>query len=216
MPLVKSRSDAAFKTNVSEMIQAGHPRDQSLAAAYRIKRGRATGGLTPTPWQTRYAARAMTHSGPIMSAVPGRTDNHPMHVGPGGYVLPADHVSSLGQGNTSAGMAVLNHMFGPSGPLGIGRTPPTHHGPGAPRPPRMMTPRPPKMPTLGRSEGGEVPGEPVPIMAAGGEYVVSPEIVAHLGDGDMKRGQDLLDDWVLANRRKHISTLRGLPPPAKS
>ena len=45
MPLRKGKSKAAFSSNVSEMIRAGHPRAQALAAAYRQKRqGRAGGG----------------------------------------------------------------------------------------------------------------------------------------------------------------------------
>lgn len=39
MPLIKSPTKEAFSSNVGEMIKAGHPRDQSLAAAYRIQRG---------------------------------------------------------------------------------------------------------------------------------------------------------------------------------
>jgi len=39
MPLIKSKSKKAFKKNVSEMVDAGHPLDQSLAAAYSEKRG---------------------------------------------------------------------------------------------------------------------------------------------------------------------------------
>jgi hypothetical protein len=38
MPLEKSSSPGAFKRNVSEMIRAGHPRRQALAAAYAQKR----------------------------------------------------------------------------------------------------------------------------------------------------------------------------------
>src|ERR1700733_14170651 len=46
MPLIKSKSKQAFKQNVSEMIKAGHPQDQSLAAAYSIQRkNKASGGL---------------------------------------------------------------------------------------------------------------------------------------------------------------------------
>jgi hypothetical protein len=37
MPLKQSKSKAAFKTNVAEMIKAGHATNQALAAAYRIK-----------------------------------------------------------------------------------------------------------------------------------------------------------------------------------
>lgn len=45
MPLIKSKSKQAFNQNVSEMIKAGHPQDQSLAAAYSIQRkSHASGG----------------------------------------------------------------------------------------------------------------------------------------------------------------------------
>jgi len=52
------------------------------------------------------------HVGPIHSAVAGRTDHLPMHVPSGAYVIPADIVSALGEGNTMAGFEVLNDMFG--------------------------------------------------------------------------------------------------------
>lgn len=153
----------------------------------------------------------MTHSGPIMSAVAGRTDHHPMNVKSGAYVLPADHVSSLGQGNTASGMAVLGHMFGQSGPYGMGKNPAIKRGSGAPRAPRA-----PSMKM--RADGGaaeEDIGAPTPINAAGGEYVIDPEIVAQIGGGDIKRGHAILDQWVIANRKNHISTLKKLPGPAK-
>lgn len=38
MPLIKSPSKKARDKNVSEMIKAGHPRDQALAVAYRVQR----------------------------------------------------------------------------------------------------------------------------------------------------------------------------------
>src|SRR5438445_2709065 len=117
MPLQRGSSDSVFKSNVSEMIRAGHPRDQSLAAAYRVKRqGRDMGGgmiKPPNPsWQVKNEARSMLHSGPITSAVPGRTDRHNVSVGSGSYVMPADAVSHLGQNNTKAGHAILGAMFG--------------------------------------------------------------------------------------------------------
>ena len=40
MPLEKSKSEAAFKSNVAEMIKSGHPKEQALAAAYSIQRGK--------------------------------------------------------------------------------------------------------------------------------------------------------------------------------
>jgi len=55
----------------------------------------------------------------------------------------------------------------------------------------------------------------VPIIAAGGEFVIPPEKVAEIGSGDMDRGHRILDHWVNTTRKKHIATLRGLRPPKK-
>lgn len=149
----------------------------------------AAGGNVHSPMSIAYAIRRQSraeggpvHAGPIMSAVPGRTDNHPMDVAEGSYVIPSETVSHLGENNTEAGMAVLSHMFG-----SIGGTSP--------------------------EEGGE---PPVPINAAGGEFVVPPSVVATIGGGDIKRGHEILDQWIMSSRKKHISTLRGLAGPAKS
>ena len=38
MPLIKSKSDAAFKKNVQAEIRAGKPKKQALAIAYSVKR----------------------------------------------------------------------------------------------------------------------------------------------------------------------------------
>ena len=38
MPLKKSCSDKALKKNISEMVKAGHPQKQAVAAAYSTKR----------------------------------------------------------------------------------------------------------------------------------------------------------------------------------
>lgn len=141
----------------------------------------------------------MAHTGPIMSAVPGRTDHLSIKVPAGSYVLPSEHVSSLGQGNTMNGMKVLTQMFGPSkGPYGAGAMP---IGRGR---------RPGKF-----AEGG-VPGEvgDVPIMAAGGEFVIPPEKIVEMF-GDLQRGHKFLDAWVMHRRQQHIKTLKNLPPPAK-
>lgn len=41
MPLTKSSSKQALKNNISEMVRAGHPVRQAVAAAYRTKRAAA-------------------------------------------------------------------------------------------------------------------------------------------------------------------------------
>jgi hypothetical protein len=38
MPLKKSASKAAFKSNIREMVKAGHPVKQAVAAAYSTQR----------------------------------------------------------------------------------------------------------------------------------------------------------------------------------
>lgn len=58
-------------------------------------------------------------------------------------------------------------------------------------------------------------GEPVPIVAAGGEYVVKPQVVYGLGDGDLSKGHRILDQFVIKLRKKHIKTLQKLPGPKK-
>lgn len=55
----------------------------------------------------------------------------------------------------------------------------------------------------------------VPIVAAGGEYVLHPDQVMKIGKGDMKRGHEILDEFVKQVRAKHISTLQKLPGPSK-
>ena len=187
----------------------------ALDVARRLKR--AAGGYN---WQTRAEAMglARSHVGPIMSAVPGRTDRHNINVPSGSYVLPADHVSSLGQGNTVAGVKILNNMFS-KGPYGMGGAGITR-GSGPPKPPSMRAPMAPKGLSLMGSDSGGARGEGesggVPVVVAGGEYVIPPNIVAQIGDGDLKKGHAALDAWVINHRKKHVRTLQKLPGPAKS
>lgn len=54
--------------------------------------------------------------GPVNASVPGRTDHLPVHVASGSYVIPADIVSAMGEGNTATGFKVLDKMFPAGGP----------------------------------------------------------------------------------------------------
>lgn len=56
--------------------------------------------------------------GLIDSPVPGRTDKLALKVKSGAYVIPASVVSGLGEGNTKAGVAALDKLFG-LGPYGM-------------------------------------------------------------------------------------------------
>jgi hypothetical protein len=320
------------------MVHAGHPQAQAVAAAMRTAReGRAAGGTV-----------SKVHAGPIHSDVAGRTDHLPMHVVSGSYVIPADIISAMGQGNTMAGFKVAKSIFsqpfygskaagagipygGESAPYGQpmphraagGSTPepapigfktakgstykihedgtttrdkayrPEHGVKEQGKMPRSIktfyvTPQDATAlgeiqtqglggsraihplgdgrvgvryldgPSIGKFERrtvvtpawspsvGSVPvelwkdgrqthfGNPitelhypevpkalggpvgaVPIVAAGGEYVIHPQDVVRLGSGSLEDGHRILDEFVKRMRAKTIKTLEALPGPKK-
>jgi hypothetical protein len=174
--------------------------------------GLATGGfdmahgpmLRPS-WEERSAARNLMH-GPVLSSVPGRTDNHQVQVASGSYVYPAAHVAAVGHGNTLAGMNIISRMYG-MGPYGTAAPKMGHAS--------IPHPRPPKMPTF--RDGGSHGAEgfvPVPVNISGGEVVVPPWAIIRK-HGSLKAGHAAMDKWVMETRKKEIKTLRKLPPPAK-
>ena len=121
MPLKKGKSQATISSNISEMIHAGHPRDQAIAAALSTARKtKAEGGpfadmsytkgdmsYTKPDWPIQHKI----HEGPIHSPVAGRTDHLNMNVRSGSYVIPADIISAMGEGNTMAGFKIARKMF---------------------------------------------------------------------------------------------------------
>lgn len=57
------------------------------------------------------AALDIAKHGALRGATPGRTDVLDISVPAESFVIPADIISSIGQGNTEAGMKVLEQMF---------------------------------------------------------------------------------------------------------
>ena len=211
--------------------------------------------------------------GLIKSASGGRTDRIPINVPAGAYVMPADIVSGLAQGNTIGGAHVLDRVFSgmpyheASGPYGShqfsgggsGSGPPpaprAYSGNGPPdniqplnarvaAPPMLQTPgadastaqpaqsasAPGKAPAAkGGAEKAPPGAKLVPIIAAGGEYVIHPVYVNHIGSEingkksdtpdqtkkNMKAGWKYLDNYVARTRNGTINTLKALPGPAK-
>ena len=178
MPLHHGSSQKTISTNISEMIHAGHPKDQAIAAALHTahKTFKDKGGAASAPHTPQIA-----HVGPIHSPVSGRTDHLPMHVMSGSYVIPADIISAMGEGNTMSGFKQMNWMLKD-----------------APQPPNQL------------------PIGDVPIVAAGGEYVITPDQVKWAGDNDLDMGHTVLDDFVVQQRAKTVKTLKNLPGPKKN
>ena len=217
MPLIHSSSQPALKENIKTLMgevgKSPHvqSREQALAVAFATKRrGKAFGGAmlpasSPNA-MVRSEARDMVHTGPIVSTVPGRTDRHNMSVPSGSYVIPAETISHMGQSNSMAGLKIAHNVFGSQGPFGV-PVPHLGHGIGLPRPPRMSD---------AGGARGEGMGEPTPVVTAGGEYVIPPEVVSNIGGGNLKQGHKILDAWVMDKRKEHIRTLKKLPAPVKS
>lgn len=111
----------------------------------------------------------------INSTVPGRTDSINLNVPENAFVIPADIVSALGEGNSEAGRAMLDSFYGSK-----------------------------KMNTGGK----------VPIVAAGGEYIVSPQSIVEK-HGDIAHGLSVLDHLVKHTRKETIKKLRSLKNPKK-
>lgn len=172
MPLKSGSNRATISQNIREMVASGHPQNQAVAAALSKARGKASGGTV----------------GPLDGSTPGRADKLPIDAPHNAYVIPADIVSSIGQGNTMAGQKKLISRF--------------------PRSKRPKAVKAPKGFTF--ASGGSVP-----IQASDGEFIVHPEDVKTLGGGDINHGHKILDHFVMHTRKHAIQKLKTIPSPVR-
>ena len=153
--------------------------------------------------------------GPLHSSVAGRTDQLPLHVDSGAYVIPADVISAAGEGNTIAGFKHMKRVFKGtpyneqarpygSGNDAYGQSNGPYDAGSGPYGQGIQT----------RATGGKAHGKTrVPVIVAGGEYILTPDEVREVGEGDLDTGHAVLDAFVKRMRKEHIKTLSKLPGP---
>lgn len=149
-------------------------------------------------------------TGLFPGAASGRGDTLKATVPAGTYIIPADVVSALGDGNTASGAKILDRKFGQDSSAGPQAKPMQ-----AP----VQAPAGPPQAGIGFAKGGRAPiknvGAPVPIMASSGEYRVLPKTVQAVGGGDIDHGHKILDNFVKLVRKDHVKKIKSLPPPKK-
>jgi hypothetical protein len=186
MPLMSGKSQKAISSNIRTEMDAGKPQKQAVAIALNTaRRAMEKGGQAKDP---------KVFHGPLKAKIPGRTDRLPLHVTSGSYVLPADIVSGLAEGNTEAGYEIIKKMIEEAKSRG-GRV-------------GMQT-------KYGLTGHYHQPRNIVPVIVAGGEYILTPEEVEAFGEGDINAGHKVLDSFVKTQRKKTIKTLKKLPGPAR-
>jgi hypothetical protein len=203
-----------IKGDFTNVFGGGEPQSRKKGGRVKKKRGKYAHGGAPDAIPSAMSkaeigpisyfgnapkASEKIHVGPIHSPVAGRTDHLPVHVPSGAYVIPADIISAMGEGNTMAGFKVANTIF--TKIPGMQGTPGEDAQLGLPEK---------------RARGGATYGSPVPVVVAGGEYVISPEDVEHMGEGDLDAGHRILDAFVVKMRKKTVDTLKNLPGPKKN
>lgn len=182
--------------------------------AAKMANGGFPSSMEADPWYMRQEDHSILHpEGLVQGRAGGRTDVHPIQVPAGSYVLPADVVSGLAEGNTMAGSNVIDRMMH-SGPYGInmggGR-----HGPGAPRAPHAPAfKEPPEKLEARGGPSSNHQGGLVPIIVAGGEHIIYPQSIIKKF-GNLDKGHKILDAFVLKTRKNTVEDMKKLKGPKK-
>ena len=214
MPLKSGDSKKVISSNIKELMTTGRPQKQAVAIALHNADKKQGGGGVATAQKLgkHYAA-----GGFVNSTVPGRTDRIPTSVMSDSYIIPADIISALGQGNSLAGAHIMDAIL-KTGPYGSS-VQPHRTGNDIPRAPDAYRETQQPMPDVGMASGGMAKGgkklKATPVVIAGAEYVIHPKDVMRIGRGSLTRGHNLLDSFVKKIRKEHIDTLKKLAPPAK-
>lgn len=155
----------------------------SIDTALRI--ARACGGGV----ERKKYAKGGGISGPLEGITGGRSDRIEVPVMSGAHIIPADIVSAIGEGNSARGHDLLSKTFAKS-----------------------IETRKPLKPKGGKSAKMK-DGGTVGIRVSDGEFIVSPEDVAKVGNGDTELGHELLNQFIVDARQRTIAALRKIGNP---
>lgn len=109
MPLTQSSSRAAISRNIRTLRHEGRPQNQAVAIALDVaRRNRAQGGIAGDADGGGVAGHAV---GYLRGGTPGRADKIKTTAPANAYVIPADVVSALGEGNSDAGARKIEQMI---------------------------------------------------------------------------------------------------------
>lgn len=217
MPLAPGSSRAVISKNIDELTHHGsreRPHDQIVAIALhnadKYQHRAVGGGLSmPSPsFSDRGAARELQmgdtfHPGGLFTGgAGGRTDQLPRAVAADSFVIPADVISGIGQGDTMAGSKIMDGILS-SGPFGT------------------------RLPRGRRADGGNASDGGIShVLVAGGEYLVNRDKVAELGRrvrlggksrarSDLAAGHEALRTMVDKVRKHQKKFLASAPKPKK-
>ena len=183
------------------------------AVEHRLGGGMLGMGMSEAePWWTRSEARSADApmSGYLHGATAGRADALKGTAASDSYILPAEEIAGLGEGNSLMGARVIQSMLN-SGPHGIPQER-QRAGRGLPHPPSAQEPR------EFQAKGGGVQhheGQPTTKVALShGEYSMSPEeVMRFTGQKDRASAMRVMDLFTMELRKRHIKDLKGLKPP---
>lgn len=184
----------------------------------QFKRGggmakRDAGGMMSSsqssPWWTRSEARGAETSGGgfLHGTSGGRADKVETSAPGGSYVLPADIIAGLGEGNGLAGARVTQEQLS-TGPRGI-PLPRAGGGRGSPHPPAPIREAKggtiPIYPEQRRASGGVNGQSETPVLLSHGEFVCTPDECVRIGRGLHKFFLSPAGDKILrADRMKGL------------
>jgi hypothetical protein len=198
MPLKSGKSNVG--SNISKLTKIGKPTGQAIAIALDVA-GR----------QRKDRARGGSVVGALKGKGKGRADDIKISARPGSHVIPADVVSAMGGGNSIAGHDILGQMFPKSikprlqkGAMGQSK--------------KVPNVSPTKIQSVnmfgGRSTGKMFSdGGSVPIAVSDGEFIISPEDVKDVGEGNIDAGHKVLNDFIIRVRASTVDQLKQMENP---